>query len=62
MDTHHVKKKEPFESDILHGEFMADLEKLQPEQEVKSLLEDYEDVFGELPAPGTCKKLVQMDL
>ena len=57
------KKKEHGESN-LHAEedFLQELESLNLDPRLKKLLITYEEVFGALPPPLSCKKLVQMDL
>ena len=41
---------------------MQKIESLNLEPRLKKLLLTYEEVFGALPPPLSCKKLVQMDL
>ena len=57
------KKKEHGKSN-LHAEedFLQKLESLNLGPRLKKLLMTYEEVFGALPPPLSCKKLVQMDL
>ena len=57
------KKKEHGKSN-LHAEedFLLKLESLNLDPRLKKLLITYEEVFGALPPPLSCKKLVQMDL
>ena len=57
------KKKEHGKSNI-HAEedFLRKLESLNLDPRLKKLLLTYEEVFGALPPPLSCKKLVQMDL
>ena len=57
------KKKEHGKSN-LHAEedFLQKLESLNLDPRLKKLLITYEEVFGALPPPLYCKKLVQMDL
>ena len=57
------KKKEHGKSN-LHAEedFLQKLESLNLDPRLKKLLMTYEEVFGALPPPLSCKKLVQMDL
>ena len=57
------KKKEHGKSN-LHAEedFLQKLESLNLDTRLKKLLITYEEVFGALPPPLSCKKLVQMDL
>ena len=58
-----LKKKEHGKSN-LHAEedFLQKIESLNLEPRLKKLLPTYEEVFGALPPPLSCKKLVQMDL
>ena len=57
------KKKEHGKSN-LHAEedFLQKLESLNLDPRLKKPLITYEEVFGALPPPLSCKKLVQMDL
>ena len=57
------KKKEHGKSN-LHAEedFLQKLESLNLDPRLKELLITYEEVFGALPHPLSCKKLVPMDL
>ena len=57
------KRKEHGKSN-LHAEedFLQKLESLNLAPRLKKLLITYEEVFGALPPPLSCKKLVQMDL
>ena len=57
------KKKEHGKSN-LHAEkdFLQKIESLNLDPGLKKLLLTYEEVFGALPPPLTCKKLVQMDM
>ena len=57
------KKKEHGKSN-LHAEedFLQKVESLNLDPRLKKLLITYEEVFGALPPPLSCKKLVQMDL
>ena len=57
------KKKEHGKSN-LHAEedFLQKIESLNLDSRLKKLLLTYEEVFGPLPPPLSCKKLVQMDL
>ena len=57
------KKKEHGKSN-LHAEedFLQKIESLTLDPRLKKLLLTYEEVFGALPPPLSCKKLVQMDL
>ena len=43
-------------------DFLQKLESLNLDPRLKKLLITYEEVFGALPPPLSCKKLVQMDL
>ena len=58
-----LKKKEHGKSN-LHAEedFLQKIESLNLDPRLKKLLLTYEEVFGALPPPLSCKKLVQMDL
>ena len=57
------KKKEHGKSN-LHAEedFLQKIESLNLDPRLKKLLLTYEEVFGALPPPLSCRKLVQMDL
>ena len=57
------KKKEHGKSN-LHAEedFLQKIESLNLDPRLKKLLLTYQEVFGTLPPPLSCKKLVQMDL
>ena len=57
------KKKEHGKSN-LHAEedFLQKIESLNLDPRLKKLLLTYEELFGALPPPLSCKKLVQMDL
>ena len=57
------KKKEPGKSN-LHAEedFLQKIESLNLDPRLLKLLLTYEEAFGALPPPLSCKKLVQMDL
>ena len=57
------KKKEHGKSN-LHAEedFLQKIESLNLDPRLKTLLLTYEEVFGALPRPLSCKKLVEMDL
>ena len=57
------KKKDHGESN-LHAEedFPQKIENLNLPPRLKKLLLNYEEVFGALPPPLSCKKLVQTDL
>ena len=57
------KKKEHGKSNLhAEEEFLQKLESLNLDPRLKKLLITYEEVFGALPPPLSCKKLVQMDL
>ena len=57
------KKKEHGKSNFHADEdFLQTLESLNLDPRLKKLLIIYEEVFGALPPPLSCKKLVQMDL
>ena len=57
------KKKEHGKSNLHAGEdFLQKIESLNLDPRLKKLLITYEEVFGSLPPPLSCKKLVQMDL
>ena len=57
------KKKEHGKSNLHAGEdFLKKLESLNLDPRLKKLLITYEEVFGALPPPLSCKTLVQMDL
>ena len=57
------KKKEHGKSNLYAEEdFLQKLESLNLDSRLKKLLITYEEVFGALPPPLSCKKLVQMDL
>ena len=57
------KKKEHVKSN-LHAEedFLQKIESLNLDPRLKKLLLTYEEVFGALLPPLSCKKLIQMDL
>ena len=57
------KKKEHGKSN-LHAEedFLQKIESLNLDPQLKKLPLTYEEVFGALPPPLSCKKLVQIDL
>ena len=48
----------------LHAEehFVQKLESMNLDPRLSKLIQKYQDVFGALPQPLSCKKLVQMDL
>ena len=57
------KKKEHGKSNLhAEGDFVQKIESLNPDLRLKKLLLTYEELFGALPPPLSCKKLVQMDL
>ena len=57
------KKKEHGKSNLHAKEdFLQKIESLNLDPRLKKLLLTYEEVFGALPPPLSCKKLVQMDL
>ena len=57
------KKKEHGKSNLHAKEdFLQKIERLNLDPRLKILLPTYEEVFGALPPPMSCKKLVQMDL
>ena len=57
------KKKEHGKSNLHAGEeFLQKIESLNLDPRLKKLLLTYEEVFGALLPPLSCKKLVQMDL
>ena len=57
------KKKEHGKSNLnVVEDFLQKIESLNLDPRLKKLLLTYEEVFGALPPPLSCKKLVQMDL
>ena len=61
--TDRQKKKEHGKSNLHAGEdFLQKLESLNLDPRLKKLLITYEEAFGALPPPLSCKKPVQMDL
>ena len=57
------KKKEHGKSNLHAGEdFRQKIESLNLDPRLRKLLPTYEEVFGALPPPLSCKKMVQMDL
>ena len=58
------QKKKEHGKNNLHGEedFLQKRESLNLDPRMKKLLITYEEVFGALPFPLSCKKLVRMDL
>ena len=62
-ETADRQKKKEYEKSNLHAEkdFLQKLESLTLDPRLKKLLITYEEVFGALPPPLPCKKLVQMD-
>ena len=63
-ETAHRQKRKEHGKSNLHAEedFMQKIESLNLDRRLKKLLLTYEEVFGALPPPLSCKKLVQMDL
>ena len=63
-ETADRQKKEEHGNSNLHAEedFLQKIESLNLDPPLKKLLLTYEEVFGALPPPLSCKKLVQMDL
>ena len=47
---------------LAEEDFLQKIESLNLDPRLKKLLLTYEEVFGALPPPLSCKKLVQMDL
>ena len=57
------KKKEHGKSNLESEEdFLQKIESLNLDRRLKKMLLTHEEVFGALPPPLSCKKLVQMDL
>ena len=58
-----MKKQEKGKSN-LHAEedFVENLENMNLDPHLSKLIQKYQEVFGALPPPLSCKKLVQMDL
>ena len=58
-----MKKQEKGKSN-LHAEedFVEKLESMNLDPRLRKLIQKYQEVFGALPPPLSCKKLVQMDL
>ena len=57
------KKKEHGKSNLhAEEEFLKKIESLNLDPRLKKLLLTYEEMFGALPPPLSCKKLVRMDL
>ena len=58
-----MKKQETGKSN-LHAEedFVEKLESVNLDPRLNRLIQKYQEVFGALPPPLSCKKLVQMDL
>ena len=56
-DSQDNQKKEEFGRSILHAS-----EVKEHDERVSDILHKYKEVVGPLPSPGTCKKLVQLDL
>ena len=63
-ETAEPQKEKEHEKSNLHAEedFLQKIEGLNLDLRLKKLLLTYEEVFGALPPPLSCKKLVQMDL
>ena len=63
-ETAHRQKKKEHGKSNLHAEeeFLQKIESLNLDPRLKKLLLTYEEVFGALPPPLSCKKMVQMDL
>ena len=63
-ETADRQKRKDHGKSNLHAEedFLQKLESLNLDPRLKKLLLTYEEVFGALPPPLSCKKLVQMDL
>ena len=63
-ETADRQKKKDHGKSNLHAEkdFLQKIESLNLDPQLKKLLLTYEEVFGALPPPLSCKKLVQMDL
>ena len=59
----HMKKQENGKSN-LHAEeiFVEERESMNLDPRLSKLIQKYQQVFGALPPPLSCKKLVQMDL
>ena len=64
VETADRQKKNEGGKSNLHAEedFRQKVESLNLDPRLKKLLLTYEEVFGALPPPLSCKKLVQMDL
>ena len=61
--AHRQKQKEHGKSNLhVEEDFLQKIESLNLDRRLKKLLLTYEEVFGALPLPLSCKKLVQMDL
>ena len=63
-ETADQQKKKEHGKSSLHAEedFLQKIESLSFDPRLQKLLLTYEEVFGALPPPLSCKKLVQMDL
>ena len=63
-ETADWKKKKEHGKSNLHAEedFLQNPERLNLDPRLRKLLITYEEVFGALPPPLSCKKMVQMDL
>ena len=63
-DTMGRRKKQEKGKSNLHAEedFVEKLESMNLDPHLSKLIQKYQEVFGALPPPLSCKKLVQMDL
>ena len=63
-ETANQRKKKERGKNNLHAEedFLQKIDSLNLDPRLKKLLLTYEELFGALPPPLSCKKLVQMDL
>ena len=63
-ETADRQKREGHGKSTLHGQedFLQKIESLNLDPRLRKLLLTYEEVFGALPPPLSCKTLVQMDL
>ena len=63
-ETANRQKKKEHGNSNLHAEedFLQKIESLNLDPQLKKLLLTYDEVFGALPPPLSCKKLVQRDL
>ena len=57
-------KKQEYGSSNLHASenLKKSLDKMNMDERVKKIILAHSEVFGPLPSPGSCKKLVTMDL